>query len=83
MVEAVAKVAGLSKTDAANAVNATLESIKKGAKKEGVQLVGFGSFSVVTRKAREGRNPQTGATIKIKASKNVKFKAGKAFKDAL
>ncbi len=83
LIEAVAKAAKLSKTDAANAVNATLDAVKKGTKKGGVQLVGFGSFSVVARKAREGRNPQTGEKIKIKASKNVKFKAGKAFKELI
>ena len=83
LIEAVAKAAKLSKADASNAVNETLNAIKKGTKKGGVQLVGFGSFSVVSRKAREGRNPQTGEKIKIKASKTVKFKPGKAFKDSV
>lgn len=83
LIESVAKETGLSKKDAAGAVNAVLNSIKKGTKKDGVQLIGFGSFSVATRKARKGRNPRTGEPIKIKASKVVKFKAGKAFKGSL
>jgi DNA-binding protein HU-beta len=82
LVAAVAKDTGLSKAAAEDAVNSALTNIKKGAKK-GVQIVGFGSFSVVKRKARTGRNPQTGESMKIKASKSVKFKPGAAFKAAL
>jgi DNA-binding protein HU-beta len=84
LVEAIAKQADLSKADAERALNATTDSIKKALKKnETVQLIGFGSFSVAKRKARTGRNPQTGETIKIKASKAPKFTAGKAFKEAV
>lgn len=85
--ELIAKVAescGMSKSDAGSAVDATLDSIV-GALKSGdeVRLLGFGNFMVAHRKAGEGRNPRTGETIKIAASKSPKFKAGKAFKDAL
>jgi nucleoid DNA-binding protein len=83
LIEAVAKECNLSKRQAAEAVEATLTNIKKGVKKDGVQLIGFGSFVVSRRKARTGRNPQTGATIKIAASKTVRFKPGKEFKDKL
>ncbi len=76
LVDTVAKKAVLSKKDAANAVNATIDVIKKNVKK-GVTLVGFGSFKLVKRKARTGRNPQTGEAIKIKAKNVVKFKPGK------
>jgi DNA-binding protein HU-beta len=79
LIEAVAKATKLSKKDSTNAVNSTLEIIKKNAKK-GVLLVGFGSFSVTRRKARDGRNPQTGDKIRIKARNVVRFKPGKAFK---
>jgi DNA-binding protein HU-beta len=83
-VAAVSDAAELSKTDAANAVDAMIEVIKKALKKgDTITLVGFGTFSVRKRAARQGRNPQTGATIKIKASKNPAFKAGKALKDAV
>ena len=61
----------------------TLEAIKKGTKKGGVSLAGFGSFNVSTRKARTGRNPQTGEEIKIKASKTVRFRPGKYYKGML
>ena len=76
------KEAGIeSKAAAARAVDAVLDGIAAGIKKDGnVQLIGFGTFSVKTRAARTGRNPQTGATIKIKASKTVGFKAGAALK---
>lgn len=76
LVDAVAKKADLSKKDAANAVNSTIDTIKKNVK-NGVTLVGFGSFKTVKRKARTGRNPQTGEKIKIKAKSVVKFKPGK------
>ncbi|GBE03265.1 MAG TPA: HU family DNA-binding protein [Nitrospirae bacterium] len=84
LIESVAKSAALSKAKATVVVNAVLDSISKSLKKgKSVTLVGFGSFSVVKRKARNGRNPQTGATIKIKATKAPKFKAGKGLKDAV
>lgn len=76
LIDAVAKKAGLSKKDASNAVNATIDAIKKNVKK-GVTLVGFGTFKVVMRKARIGVNPQTGEKIRIKAKNVVKFKPGK------
>jgi len=83
-VGAVADAAELTKADAGRAVDAMIETIKKALKKgDDVTLVGFGTFSVRKRAARQGRNPQTGATIKIKASKNPAFKAGKALKDAV
>ena len=76
------KEAGIeSKAAAGRAVDAVLDGIAAGLKKDAsVQLIGFGTFSVKTRAARTGRNPQTGATIKIKASKTVSFKAGAAVK---
>ncbi|GAB2658558.1 MAG: HU family DNA-binding protein [Pseudomonadota bacterium] len=81
---AVADAAEMSKADAARAVDAMIETISKALKKgDTVTLVGFGTFSVRKRAARQGRNPQTGETIKIKASKNPAFKAGKALKDAV
>ncbi|MCQ2081418.1 MAG: HU family DNA-binding protein [Lachnospiraceae bacterium] len=84
LVEAIAKQAGLSKKDSEAALKAFIETVQKTLKKgDKVQLVGFGTFEVAKRSAREGRNPQTGATMKIKASKAPKFKAGKAFKDLL
>ncbi|HVJ61354.1 MAG TPA: HU family DNA-binding protein [Tahibacter sp.] len=83
-VGAVADAAELTKVDAARAVEAIVEVIKKALKKgDTVSLVGFGTFAVRKRAARTGRNPRTGQTIKIKASKNPSFKAGKALKDAL
>jgi DNA-binding protein HU-beta len=83
-VAAVAEAADLSKTDAANAVDAVISVITKSLKKgDTVTLVGFGTFQVRERAAREGRNPKTGETIKIKKSKNPAFKAGKALKDAV
>ena len=82
LIEAVAKDLKTSKAEADRAVNSVLNTIKKNTKK-GVQLIGFGSFTVVKRKARKGRNPKTGEEIKIKASKNVKFKAGTKYKEAI
>jgi DNA-binding protein HU-beta len=83
-VNAVADSAELTKADAGRAVDAVVEVIKKALKKgDTVTLVGFGTFSVRKRAARQGRNPQTGDTIKIKASKSPAFKAGKALKDAV
>ena len=84
LVAAVADAADLSKDKAQKAVDALFDQIQ-GALKNGdeVRIVGFGAFTVATRKASEGRNPRTGETIKIKASKNPAFKAGKALKDAV
>jgi DNA-binding protein HU-beta len=83
-VGAIADAAELSKADAARALDAAIETIKKALKKgESVSLVGFGTFVVRKRAARSGRNPRTGQTIKIDASKNPSFKAGKALKDAV
>lgn len=84
LVAAIAEQAELSKKDAEKALKAftdvVAEELKKGEK---VQLVGFGTFEVSERAAREGRNPQTGETMKIEASRTPKFKAGKALKDSL
>lgn len=80
----VAETTGTSKADAATAVDAVFDAIAGALKSgDGVQLIGFGSFSVANRSARQGRNPRTGATIQIAASKQPKFKAGKALKDAV
>jgi len=77
LIDAVAKDAGISKAAAKKALESLMNSVEKTLKKGGkVSLIGFGTFSVQTRKAREGRNPATGATIKIPAKKVVKFKAG-------
>lgn len=74
----------VSSAQAERTVTAVIDGIKAGIKKsKSVQLIGFGTFKVVTRKARKGVNPKTGASIKIKASKTVKFSAGKAFKETL
>ncbi|MEO6138901.1 MAG: HU family DNA-binding protein [Luteimonas sp.] len=83
-VDAVADAAELSKLEAARAVDAMVSSITKALKKgDTVTLVGFGTFQVRERGARTGRNPRTGDAIKIAASKNPAFKAGKALKDAV
>ena len=83
-INSVADAAGMSKADGAKAVEAVMDVIKKALKKgESVALVGFGTFVVRKRAARTGRNPRTGQQIKIKASKNPSFKAGKALKDAI
>jgi DNA-binding protein HU-beta len=84
LVAEVADRSGLTKRDAEKAVNAIVESIE-GALTHGekVSLVGFGTFEVRTRAARSGRNPRTGATIKIASSKVPAFKAGKALKDTI
>ena len=82
LVELIAAKAGLTKADAARALDACLEGIVEGLKKEGkVSLVGFGTFSAKERAAREGRNPRTKETITIPASTVPVFKAGKEFKD--
>jgi DNA-binding protein HU-beta len=84
LIDAVADSSGLTKADAGRAVDAFVKSVTKALKKgQTVSLVGFGTFSVRKRAARTGRNPRTGQTIKIKASKNPAFKAGKALKDAV
>ena len=84
LIDAVAESADLSKADAGRAVDAVIASITKALKKgDTVTLVGFGTFQVRERAARSGRNPKTGETIKIDASKNPAFKAGKALKDAV
>lgn len=84
LVAAIAEKAEISKKDAEKAlkgfIDVVSEQLKKGDK---VQLVGFGTFEVSERAAREGRNPQTGKTMKIAACKAPKFKAGKALKDAV
>ncbi|RLD12409.1 MAG: DNA-binding protein [Chlamydiae bacterium] len=81
LVEAIGKAADLSKKDAQAALEATLATIQKSLKKkDNVTLIGFGTFSVVKRKARTGINPATGEKIKIKAKNVVKFKAGSKLK---
>ena len=84
LVAAMAEQAGLSKKDAEKALKAFTDVVSEELQKGGkVQLVGFGTFEVSERAAREGRNPQTGKAMKIAASKAPKFKAGKALKDML
>ncbi|MBK6728489.1 MAG: HU family DNA-binding protein [Xanthomonadales bacterium] len=84
IINAIADHAELSKADSGRALDALIEVVKKSLKKgDSVSLVGFGTFAVRKRAARTGRNPRTGATIKIKASKIPAFKAGKALKDAI
>ena len=84
LVDAIAKETGLSKKDSDAAVKAFVDTVTKALKKKDkVQLVGFGTFETVKRAARNGKNPQTGATIKIPASVAPKFTAGKALKDAV
>ena len=84
LVASVANDSGLSKADAAKAVDSVFDTIS-GALASGsdIRLVGFGTFSVAQRRASEGRNPRTGEKIQIPASKQPKFKAGKALKDAV
>ncbi|EIT68802.1 MULTISPECIES: HU family DNA-binding protein [Hydrocarboniphaga] len=84
LIQAVADKADLSKADATRALDAMILVIGKALKKKDkVALVGFGTFQVRERAARVGRNPKTGAALKIKASKTPSFKAGKALKDAI
>ena len=84
LVSSVAASAGLSKKDAEKAVAAVFDSITEALKKgDKVQLVGFGTFYVGERAARQGRNPKTGEPLTIAAAKTPKFRAGKALKDAL
>ena len=84
LIGAVADASGLSKSQASSAVESVFDSIS-GALKKGneVRLVGFGTFSVAKRKASTGRNPRTGEPMKIKASNQPKFKAGKGLKDSV
>lgn len=82
LIDAVAKDSGLTKKDSEAALKAIIENIAKALEKnDDVQLIGFGTFSIGERAARTGRNPKTGETITIKASKSPKFKPGKALKD--
>jgi DNA-binding protein HU-beta len=84
LVDAIADSAGLSKADAGRALDALVDTVTSALKSgDAVSLVGFGTFSVRDRAARTGRNPRTGETIQIAASKNPAFKAGKALKDAV
>jgi DNA-binding protein HU-beta len=84
LVAAVADGADISKADAGNAVDSVFNAISDALKGgDEVRIVGFGTFSVASRAASTGRNPRTGETIQIKASKQPKFKAGKGLKDAV
>ena len=84
IIDAVALATDSTKSDAAKAVESVFKTISSALKSgDDVQLIGFGSFSVADRAAREGRNPRTGETIQIAASKQPKFKAGKVLKDAV
>jgi DNA-binding protein HU-beta len=84
LIDRIASGAGLSKANASKALDATLNAVKGSLKKgQKVTLVGFGTFGVVKRKSRKGRNPRTGAVITIPAAKTPKFTAGKALKDAI
>lgn len=84
LVTAVANDSGLTKTDAAKAVDAAFDAITAALKKgDEIRLVGFGTFAVSERAARTGKNPRTGEPVQIAASKAPKFKAGKQLKDAV
>ena len=84
LIAAIAEKTELSRKDAEKALKAFTEVVEEELKKgEKIQLVGFGTFEVSERAAREGRNPQTGETMQIAASKSPKFKAGEALKDAI
>ncbi len=84
LINQIAKAAGVSKAAAGRSLDATTSAITKALKKGSlVTLIGFGTFYVGKRAARNGRNPRTGATIKIKAANAPKFRAGKALKDAV
>ena len=84
LIAAVAEKAEISKKDAEKALKAFTDTVAEELKKgEKVQLVGFGTFEVSKREAREGRNPRTGETMKIAATRMPKFKAGKALKDMM
>lgn len=84
LIKEIASQTGLSQKDASASVEALLKATTKALKKgDVVTLIGFGTFKVVKTAARKGRNPQTGKEIQIKASKRVKFAAGKALKDSV
>ena len=84
LIESIAKSADLSKAAAGRALDAAVTAVRSSLQKgQSVTIVGFGTFSVGKRAARTGRNPRTGAEIRIRAAKVVKFKAGKALKDAV
>ena len=84
LANAISEKSSLTKKDSAAALDATLEAIKESlAKGEKVQLIGFGSFDVVEKAARTGRNPSTGEPLEIPAKNAVKFRVGKALKDAV
>ena len=84
LIEAIASATGSTKADAGRALDATIENITKALKKgDTVALIGFGTFKVSKRAARTGRNPQTGAELKIPARKVPSFKAGAGLKDAV
>ncbi|WP_424947902.1 HU family DNA-binding protein [Candidatus Spongiihabitans sp.] len=84
LIEAVATSANLTKADAGRAVDAVFNAIENAMSRgDSVSLIGFGTFSVSDRAARTGRNPRTGETIQIAASRAAKFKAGKGLKDAI
>ena len=84
LIEHIASQADISKAAATRALDAVVGGVTRSLKKgESVSLVGFGTFSVSRREARSGRNPRTGATIKIKAAKVPKFRPGKALKDSV
>ena len=84
LIEHIALQADISKAAAARAIEALIDGVKSALKKnDSVSLVGFGTFTVSKRAARTGRNPRTGAAIKIKSAKVPKFRAGKALKDAV
>jgi DNA-binding protein HU-beta len=84
LIEHISGAADISKAQAGRAVDALVDAIKRSLKRgKDVTVVGFGTFTVAKRKARTGRNPQTGETIKIKAQKAPKFRAGKTLKEAV
>lgn len=84
LISKVASTSGLTKTDAEKAIDATFSSITQSLKEGNeVRLIGFGTFAVANRAATEGRNPRTGAPLKIAATRLPKFKAGKQLKDAV
>ena len=84
LIDQIAKAAGVSKAAAGRSLDATTAAITKAMKKgDPVTLIGFGTFYVGQRAARNGRNPRTGSTIKINAANSPKFRAGKALKDAV
>lgn len=84
LIAAVAKKTGLKNTEATKAVEVVFDTITKAVAKENdVRLTGFGTFTLVKRAARQGRNPRTGASLKIPAAKVPKFRPGKEFKEAV